>query len=80
MPSATIRYKILTIPGLHNSGPTHWQSLWEHKFADAERIELGRWSNPDKDEWVKRIADAVEAAIVKSPMSTLEPPNGTDDV
>ena len=40
MHNATIRHKILTIPGLHNSGPTHWQSLWERKFEDAERIEL----------------------------------------
>jgi len=20
---------VLTVPGLHGSGPTHWQSLWE---------------------------------------------------
>ena len=61
MPNPTIHHKILTIPGLHNSGPTHWQSLWEHKFADCERVDLGRWSNPDKDEWVKRIAEAIDA-------------------
>src|SRR3546814_18660059 len=53
--------KILTIPGLHNSGPAHWQSLWEHRFPHSERIELGRWDNPDKDEWVRKIAAAIEA-------------------
>ena len=61
MHSATIRHKILTIPGLHNSGPTHWQSLWEHKFPGSERIELGRWDNPDKDEWVRQIDAAIAA-------------------
>lgn len=61
MLNATIRHKILTIPGLHNSGPTHWQSLWEHKFADCERVDLGRWAEPDKDEWSRRIADAIDA-------------------
>lgn len=61
MNSATIRHKILTIPGLHNSGPAHWQSLWEHKFSESERIELGDWDNPDKDRWVRRIAAAIEA-------------------
>jgi predicted alpha/beta hydrolase family esterase len=61
MHSATIRHKILTIPGLNNSGPTHWQSLWEHKFPNSERIELGRWNDPDKDEWVAAIAAAMEA-------------------
>ena len=53
MHSAIIRHKILTIPGLNNSGPTHWQSLWEHKFPHSERVELGSWDNPDKDEWVR---------------------------
>lgn len=57
-----IRHKILTIPGLYNSGPTHWQSLWEHKFDDCERIELGHWDAPDKDKWVARIDAAIDAA------------------
>ena len=61
MHSATIRHKILTIPGLNNSGPAHWQSLWEHKFPNSERVELGRWDNHDKDEWVRQIAAAIEA-------------------
>ncbi|BBB08567.1 RBBP9/YdeN family alpha/beta hydrolase [Sphingopyxis sp. EG6] len=56
----TIQHKILTIPGLNNSGPTHWQSLWERRFARCERIELGQWDAPDKDLWVDRIADAID--------------------
>lgn len=60
MHDATIRHKILTIPGLRGSGPTHWQSLWERKFDNAERIELGHWSEPDRDEWVRRIAAKIE--------------------
>ena len=59
MNATLIRHKILTIPGLDNSGPRHWQSLWEHKFADSERIDLGSWSEPDKNEWVERIAEAI---------------------
>lgn len=61
MHTTTIHHKILTIPGLYNSGPTHWQSLWEHKFSDSERVDLGRWNEPDKDEWTRRIAEAIEA-------------------
>ncbi|MDK2761592.1 MAG: alpha/beta hydrolase [Sphingopyxis sp.] len=56
-----ISHKILTIPGLHNSGPTHWQSLWEQSLSRCERIELGRWDDPVKDEWVERIAEAIDA-------------------
>jgi predicted alpha/beta hydrolase family esterase len=61
MQASSIRYKILTIPGLHNSGPTHWQSLWEQKFMAAERVELGDWSDPDQEKWVSQIADAIAA-------------------
>ena len=59
MNATLIRHKILTIPGLDNSGPRHWQSLWEHRFADCERIDLGDWAAPDKDRWARRIADAI---------------------
>lgn len=58
---SAIHHKILTIPGLNNSGPTHWQSLWEHKFPRCERIELGRWTAPDRRQWVDRIASAIES-------------------
>ena len=59
MHNSNIHHKILTIPGLNNSGPTHWQSLWERRFAPCERVELGQWDSPDKDLWVDRIADAI---------------------
>ena len=58
MQESNIRHKILTIPGLYNSGPTHWQRLWARRFADCERIELGSWDEPLKDQWVERIAAA----------------------
>src|SRR3546814_8907010 len=61
MHASSIHHKILTIPGLHNSGPTHWQSLWEQKFPDSERVDLGAWDDPDQGEWVARIADAIDA-------------------
>ena len=61
MHDSNIRYKILTIPGLYNSGPTHWQSLWERRFTNCERVELGDWDEPSKDQWVERIAEAIKS-------------------
>ena len=55
MHSATIRHKILTIPGLNNSGPAHWQSLWEGRRDDCRRIDLGCWSEPDRRIWTERL-------------------------
>jgi hypothetical protein len=59
MPIIAPETNILTIPGLDNSGPTHWQSLWEHKFDNCERIELGQWNAPDRALWVARIGDMI---------------------
>src|SRR3546814_16550606 len=61
MHASSIHHKILTIPGLHNSGPAHWQSLWQQKFPDTRRVDLGDWDNPDQALWVARIADAIDA-------------------
>ncbi len=45
MHDSNIRHKILTIPGLYNSGPTHWQSLWEralYRLRARRTRQLGR--------------------------------------
>lgn len=52
----------LTIPGLGNSGPDHWQSIWERDRRDCERVPLGCWDNPSRNVWVGRIDQAVRAA------------------
>ena len=45
---------VLTIPGLNNSGPGHWQTLWEKTRGDCERVELGSWASPSRDSSVTR--------------------------
>lgn len=52
----------LTIPGLGNSGPTHWQSVWERTRHDCKRVQLGCWDEPDRNVWVSNIERAVAAA------------------
>lgn len=52
----------LTIPGLGNSGPDHWQSVWETERADCERIDLGLWNDPDRNVWIDRLDRAVGRA------------------
>src|SRR3546814_13781869 len=61
MHASSIHHKILTIPGLHNSGPAHWQSLWQQKLPDTRRVDLGDWDNPDQALWVARTAAATDA-------------------
>ena len=50
---------ILTIPGLWNSGPEHWQTYWEAKHPFIRRVEQRDFSNPDRSEWVANLEMAV---------------------
>ncbi|MBU3079199.1 RBBP9/YdeN family alpha/beta hydrolase [Sphingomonas quercus] len=52
----------LTIPGLGNSGPNHWQSIWERTRHDCRRVQLGCWNEPDRNIWVSAIEQAVAGA------------------
>ncbi len=53
---------ILTVPGLDNSGPTHWQSIWERELDDCERVDLGAWDKPNRNGWVNKLNFAVRDA------------------
>ena len=51
----------LTVPGVTNSGPQHWQSLWEREFPDKfRRIEQTNWDTPTCDDWIETIEREVQ--------------------
>jgi predicted alpha/beta hydrolase family esterase len=52
---------VLTLAGLWNSGPTHWQTLWEQKNPQWVRVPHRDWSNPDCHEWVAELDAAIAA-------------------
>lgn len=54
---------ILTVPGLHGSGPGHWQTRWEQRFPNWRRVEQTDWSTPDLPRWSARVGDTVRAAL-----------------
>ncbi|MEJ8757242.1 alpha/beta fold hydrolase [Pontibacter sp. H259] len=46
----------INIPGLRNSGPGHWQSIWEAKYPSTfYRIKQENWAQPDCETWITRI-------------------------
>ena len=53
--------KILILPGLYGSGPTHWQSQWEQQFPDFERVVQRDLETPDRAEWVATLDQAIRA-------------------
>ncbi|MDR6509303.1 putative alpha/beta hydrolase family esterase [Novosphingobium capsulatum] len=53
---------ILTVPGLDNSGPDHWQTIWEQTLPDCHRVDLGLWNDPHRNTWVNKLALAIQRA------------------
>jgi uncharacterized protein len=41
----------LILPGIGNSGPDHWQTLWEKRNPAFLRIQQRDWDHPVCDEW-----------------------------
>ena len=53
--------RVLTIPGLWNSGETHWQTHWERERQDTSRVVQREWERPNREEWTARIRGELRA-------------------
>ncbi len=51
----------LIVPGLNDSGPTHWQSHWLGLLRHAHKADLGDWANPMRDRWITRLDAAIRS-------------------
>lgn len=49
---------VLILPGWQNSGPQHWQSLWERKHGYA-RVQQHDWDRPLRGDWLMQLEQAV---------------------
>jgi predicted alpha/beta hydrolase family esterase len=45
----------LVVPGLHSSGPAHWQTWFETRIPDAVRVIQRDWKRADLPEWASRV-------------------------
>jgi predicted alpha/beta hydrolase family esterase len=52
---------VITLAGIWNSGPQHWQTLWERKHPEWTRAPHRDWNNPDREEWVAELDAAIAA-------------------
>jgi predicted alpha/beta hydrolase family esterase len=53
---------VLLVPGIGNSGPTHWQSYWEAEHDGYTRVQQNDWDHPVCADWV----DALELAAQRA--------------
>jgi predicted alpha/beta hydrolase family esterase len=49
---------VLVLPGWQNSGPGHWQSLWEAAHG-YRRVEQHDWMQPLRGDWIARLEEVV---------------------
>ncbi|CAB1370910.1 RBBP9/YdeN family alpha/beta hydrolase [Denitratisoma oestradiolicum] len=50
----------LIVPGLHGSGPDHWQTWWQRQDPTASRVEQGDWETPDLHQWASKVGQAID--------------------
>jgi predicted alpha/beta hydrolase family esterase len=49
------------LPGYDNSGPGHWQTLWERAHPEYRRVQQRSWTAPVCSEWVMALDEAIVA-------------------
>ncbi len=57
----------LIVPGIGDSGPQHWQSLWMQHHPRWRRVQQRDWDRPVLEEWVR----GLDAAMAESPQPTV---------
>ena len=58
--------RVLLLPGWLDSGPGHWQTLWEQQHGDR-RVEQADWQWPRRGDWMARL----EEVLLDDPRPTL---------
>lgn len=51
---------VLIVPGVNNSGPGHWQTIWQEKHPEYKRVSQWDWDFPYCDEWVEGLQQAID--------------------
>lgn len=51
---------VLILPGWQDSGPSHWQTLWEQRHGYT-RVQQHDWMTPLRGDWMSRLEEVVLA-------------------
>jgi predicted alpha/beta hydrolase family esterase len=54
----TTSTNVLILPGWQDSGPGHWQTLWEQHHG-YPRVQQHDWMKPLRGDWMARLEDTV---------------------
>ena len=48
-------FHVIIVPGLHDSSPDHWQSLWHRRHPEFSRLRQDDWERPALTAWAARL-------------------------
>jgi uncharacterized protein len=54
------RPPLLIVPGINNSEPGHWQSLWQSDRPESVRLEVPDWDYPVLEDWLAAFDRAMD--------------------
>ncbi len=59
---------VFIVPGIGNSGPSHWQSIWETQHPEWRRLAVEDWDRVACSEWVtaidRQLAQSAEEPVI----------------
>ena len=56
--------RVLLLPGWLDSGPGHWQTLWEQQHG-WERVVQADWVWPRRGDWMARLDEARDGTLIQ---------------
>ncbi|MFN8354395.1 MAG: alpha/beta hydrolase [Spirosomataceae bacterium] len=60
-----MKINFINVPGLSNSGPTHWQTIWEEESpTQFVRVKQHNWELPDRTDWVFNLEQLIQVQTV----------------
>lgn len=56
-----MKYTLLIVPGLGNSGKEHWQTYWLHQFENSKKVFQKDWNKPILSDWLQNLNSTIES-------------------
>lgn len=56
-----MKYTLLIVPGLGDSGEEHWQNYWLNKFENAQKVNQKDWDKPVLSDWMHSLGTSINA-------------------
>lgn len=57
----SMKYTLLIVPGLGDSGKEHWQNYWLTKYQNSQKVIQNDWDRPILSDWLHNLNAAIAA-------------------